>query len=84
MATRAAEAYAGDMDTHLRRATICLASEVHKALRLKAAATDRTISELVTDAVRGSMERDAAFLTAAGSRGGRRPVAKDSKREGRA
>ncbi len=72
------------MDTHLRRATICLSSEVHRALRLKAAATDRTISELVADAVRGSLKEDAAQLAAAAPRAGRRSAAKDRRRQGNA
>ena len=72
------------METHLRRATICLSSEVHKALRLKAAATDRTISELVTDAVQGSLKHDATVFASAGPRGIHRPAAKDRKRQGNA
>ncbi len=73
------------METHHRRATICLSSEVHKALRLKAAATDRTISELVADAVRGSLKKeDAAQLAAAAPRAGRRSAAKDRRRQGNA
>ena len=72
------------MDTHLRRATICLSSEVHKALRLKAAATDRTISELVTDAVRGSLKEDAAHFGSAQPRASRRPAVRDRRREGNA
>ncbi len=72
------------MDTHLRRATICLSSEVHKALRLKAAATDRTISELVADAVRGSLRREAAQFATSALRAERRPAAKERKRQGNA
>jgi hypothetical protein len=72
------------MDTHLRRARICLSSEVHRALRLKAAATDRTISELVADAVRGSLKEDAVVFTAAGPPGSPRQATKDRKREGHA
>ncbi len=70
------------MDMRLRRATICLSSEVHQALRLKAAATDRTISELVADAVCGSLNEDAALFAADGPRAGRRPAARDRKRQG--
>lgn len=47
------------------RATIYLDKDLHKALRLKAADTRRSISDLVSDAVRESLredETDLAFL----------------------
>jgi predicted transcriptional regulator len=47
-----------------KRATIYLDSELHRALRLKAAATDRSISEIVNEAVRRSLAEDAADLAA--------------------
>ena len=47
-----------------KRATVYFDAEVHRALRLKAAATDRTISELVNDAVKAAMTEDAEDLEA--------------------
>jgi len=41
-----------------------LDSDLHRALRLKAAATDRSISEIVNEAVRRSLAEDAADLAA--------------------
>lgn len=42
-----------------KRATIYFDEPTHKALRLKAAETDRTVSDLVNDAVRRSLAEDA-------------------------
>jgi len=47
-----------------KRATVYFEPEVHKALRLRAAANDRSISDLVNEAVRVSLAEDAADLTA--------------------
>jgi len=47
-----------------KRATIYLDSQIHKALRLKAAETDRSISELVNKAVMSSLAEDADDLAA--------------------
>ena len=47
-----------------KRATIYLPAEVHRALRLKAAAADRSISDLVGEAVRLSLAEDADDLDA--------------------
>ncbi|MEW6229648.1 MAG: CopG family transcriptional regulator [Bacillota bacterium] len=49
---------------NLRRATIYLDPDLHKALRIKAAATDQTISDLVNAAVRRSLAEDAVDLAA--------------------
>jgi predicted transcriptional regulator len=43
-----------------RRATIYFDPAVHQALRVMAAATDRTISEIVNDAVRRVLSEDGA------------------------
>ncbi len=48
----------------LRRATVYFDPVVHKALRAKAAATDRSISEIVGEAVRLSLSEDADDLSA--------------------
>ena len=47
-----------------KRATVYFAPEIHKALRLRAAANDRSISDLVNEAVRASLAEDAADLSA--------------------
>lgn len=47
-----------------KRATIYFESDVHKALRLRAAASDRSISDMVNDAVRAALAEDAADLEA--------------------
>ena len=47
-----------------KRSTIYLPAEMHRALRLKAAAADRSISELVSEAVRLSLAEDAEDLEA--------------------
>lgn len=52
------------MGSALRRATIYLPAEVHRALRLKAAAADRSVSDLVSEAVRLSLAEDAEDLDA--------------------
>ena len=52
----------------LKRATIYLDAEVHRALRLKAAATNRSMSEMVNEAVRMALAEDAVDLAAVGKR----------------
>lgn len=47
-----------------KRSTIYLEEPLHKALRLKAAETDSTISDLVNNAVRLSLSEDADDLKA--------------------
>jgi hypothetical protein len=51
-----------------KRATIYFAPEVHQALRLRAAASDQSISDMVNDAVKVSLAEDAVDLAAFGSR----------------
>lgn len=51
-----------------KRATIYLDAEVHRALRLKAAATNRSMSEMVNEAVRMALAEDAVDLAAVGRR----------------
>lgn len=48
----------------LKRATIYLDPSLHRALRLKAAETDRTISEIVSRAIRQCLSEDAEDLAA--------------------
>lgn len=47
-----------------KRATIYLDEDLHRALRMKSAATDRTISEIVNEAVRRDLAEDAEDLAA--------------------
>ena len=47
-----------------KRATVYFDPLVHKALRLKAVATERTVSDLVNDAVRLALSEDAEDLAA--------------------
>ncbi len=48
----------------VKRATISFDPDLHKALRIKAAETDRSISDLVNAAVRRSLAEDAVDLAA--------------------
>ena len=52
------------MKDSTKRATVYFDAEIHRALRLKAAETDRSVSELVNDAVKASLADDAEDLTA--------------------
>ena len=52
------------MATQVKRATIYLEPDLHKALRLKAVETSRSVSELVNDAVRGALAEDAEDIAA--------------------
>jgi plasmid stability protein len=47
-----------------KRATIYLDAEVHRALRLKAAAANRSMSEMVNEAVKSALAEDAEDLSA--------------------
>jgi plasmid stability protein len=71
-----------------RRATIYLESEVHRALRLKAAATDQSISDMVNAALKRALAEDAEDLEAFGKRRGEESIdfeefVKTLKRRGR-
>lgn len=76
------------MQTQQKRATVYFDVQLHRALRLKAAETDRSMSELVNDAVRQSLAEDAEDLAAFEERA-REPsllfedVLKDLKKRGR-
>ncbi|MEW6387982.1 MAG: CopG family transcriptional regulator [Thermodesulfobacteriota bacterium] len=52
------------MKTSPKRATIYFDPDLHRALRLKAAETDQSISELVNLAVKFSLAEDAEDLAA--------------------
>ncbi|MGO8735755.1 MAG: CopG family transcriptional regulator [Terriglobia bacterium] len=47
-----------------KRATVYFDSQLHRALRIKAAETDQPISKIVNDAVRLSLKEDAEDLAA--------------------
>jgi plasmid stability protein len=47
-----------------KRATVYFEPEIHRALRLKAAATDRSVSDMVNDAVKLVLAEDAEDLAA--------------------
>lgn len=47
-----------------KRATVYFDVKIHRALRLKAAEMDRSVSDLVNEAVRESLSEDAADLEA--------------------
>ena len=47
-----------------KRATIYLDPDLHRALRVKAAVAEKSISELVNDAVRRNLAEDGEDLTA--------------------
>ena len=52
------------MSTKPKRATIYLPPELHRALRIKAAVAERSISDLVSEAVKESLTEDAIDLAA--------------------
>jgi plasmid stability protein len=47
-----------------KRATVYFEAEVHQALRIKAAAADRSISDVVNEAVKIALAEDAEDLAA--------------------
>ena len=47
-----------------RRATVYLEPDLHRALRMKAAATDQSISDMVNTAVKQALAEDAEDLEA--------------------
>jgi hypothetical protein len=57
------------MSEFSKRATVYLDPMLHKALRIKAAETSRSISELISEAVRYSLAEDAKDLAAFRERG---------------
>ena len=76
------------MPTQSKRATVYLDPELHKALRLKAAETSRSISELVNNAVKEALAEDAEDIAAFEERAGERLISYDEmvkrlKRDGR-
>jgi hypothetical protein len=72
----------------VKRATVYFETDVHRALRLKAAETERSVSDLVNEAVRAQLAEDAEDLEAFKARK-KEPVirfedfVRDMKRRGR-
>lgn len=58
------------MATQTKRATIYFDPDLHKALRLKAVETTRSVSELVNRAVKEALAEDAEDLAAFDARAG--------------
>jgi hypothetical protein len=76
------------MSNDTKRATIYFDPDLHRALRLKAAETERSISDLVNEAVRLSLGEDAEDVAAFADRVREREVpfetaVKDLKRRGK-
>jgi hypothetical protein len=71
-----------------KRATVYFEEPIHKALRLKAAETDTSVSEYVNDAVKRALGEDAEDLAAFHERADEPTIAfedyvADMKRRGR-
>ena len=71
-----------------KRATVYFDPEIHRALRLKAAATERSVSDLVNEAVELALGEDAEDLEVFEKRRGEPvlsfdDVVKDLRRRGR-
>lgn len=71
-----------------KRATVYFEPEIHRALRIKAAETDQSLSEIVNAAVRLGLTEDADDLAAFDARAGEPSLAfedvlKDLRRRGR-
>ena len=71
-----------------KRTTVYFDPELHRALRLKAAETDRSVSELVNEAIRLSLVEDAEDLIAFEERASEREypfedLVKDLRRRGK-
>lgn len=52
------------MGTKTKRTTVYLDQELHQALRLKAAVTDRSMSDLINEMIRERLAEDAEDLKA--------------------
>lgn len=56
------------------RSTVYLATELHQALRLKAAQSQRSMSDIVNEALRQALREDEEDLAAVRSRSKERPL----------
>lgn len=71
-----------------KRSTVYFEPELHKALRLKAASTNRSVSDIVNEAVRHALSEDQEDLAAFGDRAAEPTISyeellDDLKRHGR-
>lgn len=76
------------MSTAQKRATVYFDADLHRALRLKAAETERSMSELVNEAVKLTLSEDAEDLEAFEQRAAEpnlpfEDVVKDLRRRGK-
>ncbi len=76
------------MENSQKRATVYFDPALHRALRLKAAETDRSVSDLINEAVRLTLAEDAEDLLAFEERSGEpdlsfEAVVKELKRSGK-
>jgi len=76
------------MSNPLKRVTVYLDPEIHEALRRRSAETDRSMSDLVNDAVRASLAEDVEDLAAFEKRAGEpnlsfKRVVRDLRRRGK-
>jgi len=76
------------MSTAQKRATVYFDADLHRALRIKAAETDRSISELINEAVKLALAEDAEDLAFFEDRAAEpnlpfEDVVKDLKRRGK-
>lgn len=76
------------MATTTKRATVYFDPELHRALRLKSAETDRSMSDLVNEAVKLALAEDAEDLAAFDERAHEpslpfESIVKDLKRRGK-
>ncbi len=52
------------MATQLKRATVYIRPDIHQAIKLKAAVTDQSISDIVNDALIATLSEDEEDLAA--------------------
>lgn len=52
------------LSKEVRRSTVYFEPEIHNALRVKAASTNRSVSELVNEAVKNALREDQEDLAA--------------------
>lgn len=52
------------LNKEVRRSTVYFEPEIHNALRVKAASTNRSVSELVNEAVKNALREDQEDLAA--------------------
>ncbi|OYY93459.1 MAG: CopG family transcriptional regulator [Hydrogenophilales bacterium 28-61-23] len=62
------------METETTRATVYIENLLHQALRLKAASSRRSMSEIVNDALRAALREDEDDLAAFAERGGEKTM----------